>query len=98
MLRDAGLPDKVIAYAIDIVPLYVVATAYEESLNSPKDDEGDRGAWFVAEMRRYWQSLPVDRFPHIVALAVPLTSQDEEDDRFEFGLDALIRGIETMKG
>ena len=49
-------------------------------------------------MRRYWQSLPVDRFPHIVALAVPLTSQDEEDDRFEFGLDALIRGIETMKG
>ena len=98
VLREAGLPDTVIAYAVDIVPLYVVATAYEESLYALRDDRGDARAQFTAELRRYWQSLPVDRFPHIVELAVPLTSQDEEDDRFEFGLDALIRGIETMKG
>ena len=32
MLLDAGLPDKVIAYAVDILPLYATATAYEESL------------------------------------------------------------------
>src|SRR5206468_1941561 len=37
----------------------------------------------------------VDRFPHIVALAVPLTSEAEPDARFELGLDALVRGIET---
>jgi hypothetical protein len=29
---------------------------------------------------------------------VPLTTEDEPDARFQFGLDALVRGIETMKG
>jgi AcrR family transcriptional regulator len=96
VLRDAGLPDQVIAYAVDILPLYATATAYEESLYTAKElpDEGEA---FIAEMRRYFSSLPVDRFPHIVALAVPLTTNDSPDARFEFGLDALVRGIESMK-
>jgi AcrR family transcriptional regulator len=95
VLRDAGLPDQVIAYAVDILPLYATATAYEESLYTAKElpDEGEA---FIAEMRRYFSSLPVDRFPHIVALAVPLTTNDSPDARFEFGLDALVRGIASM--
>ena len=95
VLRDAGLPDQVIAYAADILPLYATATAYEESMYTAKKFP-DGGAEFIAEMRRYWQALPVDRFPHIVALAVPLTTMEGPDDRFEFGLDALVRGIESM--
>jgi AcrR family transcriptional regulator len=96
VLRDAGLPDQVIAYAVDILPLYATATAYEESLYTAKElpDEGEA---FIAEMRRYFSSLPVDRFPHIVALAVPLTTNDSPDARFEFGLDALVRGIDAMR-
>ena len=95
VLRDAGLPDQVIAYAVDILPLYATATAYEESLYTAKElpDEGEA---FIAEMRRYFSSLPVDRFPHVVALAVPLTTNDSPDARFEFGLDALVRGIASM--
>ena len=96
VLRDAGLPDQVIAYAVDILPLYATATAYEESLYSAKDMP-DEGEAFIAELRRYFSSLPADRFPHIVALAVPLTTNDSPDARFEFGLDALVRGIETMR-
>jgi AcrR family transcriptional regulator len=97
VLRDAGLPEQVIAYAVDILPLYANATAYEESLYSAKDMPGS-GADYIAELRTYFASLPVDRFPHVVALAVPLTSETEPDARFEFGLDALVRGIETMRG
>ena len=96
VLRDAGLPDPVIAYAVDILPLYANATAFEESLYRAKDMP-DSGAQYIAEMRQYFASLPVDRFPHIVAMAVPLTDEAEPDARFEFGLDALVRGIETMK-
>jgi hypothetical protein len=59
--------------------------------------EHPEGEAFIAEMRRYFSSLPVDRFPHIVALAVPLTTNDSPDARFEFGLDALVRGIDSMK-
>jgi hypothetical protein len=29
-------------------------------------------------------------------MAVPLTTMEGPDDRFEFGLDALVRGIESM--
>jgi hypothetical protein len=35
-------------------------------------------------------SLPADRFPHIVAMAVPLP----EEARLEFWLDALVRGMQ----
>jgi hypothetical protein len=96
VLRDAGLPDPVIAYAVDILPLYANATAYEESLYTAKELP-DSGAEYIAQLRRYFESLPPDRFPHIVAMAVPLTDEAEPDARFEFGLDALVRGIETMK-
>jgi AcrR family transcriptional regulator len=95
VLREAGLPDQVIAYAVDVLPLYATATAYEESLYTAKELP-DGGAQFVAELRRFFAALPVDRFPNIVAMAVPLTTETGEDDRFEFGLDALVRGIESM--
>jgi AcrR family transcriptional regulator len=97
VLRDAGLPDHVIAYAVDILPLYANATAFEESLYRAKDMP-DSGEQYIAELRQYFASLPADRFPNIVAMAVPLTEEAEPDARFEFGLDALVRGMETMRG
>jgi AcrR family transcriptional regulator len=92
VLRAAGIPDQVIAYAVDVLPLYATATAYEESIRAAKDDpESD----FVAELRAFFTALPADRFPSFVALAGPLTT-GAGDERFEFGLDALVRGIESM--
>jgi AcrR family transcriptional regulator len=96
VMREARLPDQVIAFAVDILPLYATATAFEETLRSLKDNPGEEGAAFHAEIHRYFAALPVDRFPHIVALAGALAS-GEGDDRFEFGLDALIRGVDAMK-
>jgi AcrR family transcriptional regulator len=96
LLRHAGLADQTIAYAVDILPLYATATAYEESLYTAKELP-DQGEQFIAEMRRYFQSLPPDRFPNVVSMAVPLTTTDTPDARFEFGLDALVRGMETMR-
>jgi hypothetical protein len=46
-------------------------------------------------MRTYFASLPADRFPNIVALAGPLT-EGAGDDRFEFGLEVLVRGIAAI--
>jgi hypothetical protein len=46
----------------------------------------------LAELREYWRALPADRFPQISAMAIALTSGDG-DERFDFGLDILIRGI-----
>jgi AcrR family transcriptional regulator len=96
VMREAGLPDQVIAFAVDILPLYATATAFEESLQSLKDAGGPEAAQFHEEIHRYFAALPAARFPHIVALADALAA-GEGDERFEFGLDALVRGVESMR-
>ncbi|MDQ2894929.1 MAG: TetR/AcrR family transcriptional regulator [Actinomycetota bacterium] len=95
VLRAGGLPDRVIAFACDLLPLYAMAIAYEESLYSFEGaTEADFDA-FVGSMRSYFQNLPGDRFPHLVALAGLLTEGDN-NERFEFGLEVLVRGLAAM--
>ena len=48
-------------------------------------------------MRAYFAGLPPARFPNIVALAPQLTAGDGEGhERFEFGLEVLVRGLAAM--
>jgi AcrR family transcriptional regulator len=90
VLRAGGLPDRVVAYAVDLLPLYAVATAYEQGLRLQKmtTEEGER---YIREVGEYFAALPADRFPNIVALAGELV--DDTQDRFEFGLDVLVAGL-----
>jgi hypothetical protein len=94
-LRAGGLPDQVIAYACDLLPLYVTAVTYEDSVYASETVTPEEVGEFVANMRRYFESLPPDRFPNTVALAAQLTAGDD-DERFEFGLDVLVRGLAAM--
>ncbi len=94
-LRAGGLPDQVVAYACDLLPLYVTAVAYEQSLYAGENVTPEVMGEFVANMRNYFESLPADRFPNTVALAAQLTSGDG-DERFEFGLEVLVRGLAAM--
>jgi AcrR family transcriptional regulator len=90
-LRAAALPDEVIALGIDLLALYVGAVSYEES--TMEFDLASDPEWlehFVDELRTYFDQLPPARFPNIVALAGPLTTTA---DRFEFGLDVIVRGL-----
>jgi len=97
ILRTSGLPDQAVAYAADILPLYATANAYEDALwaerfgsMQPEDYEP-----FIAQLRDYFKGLPADRFPNITALADVLT-RNEGDERFEFGLDLLVRGLQSL--
>jgi AcrR family transcriptional regulator len=94
VMRAGGLPDQVIAYACDLLPMYVMAVCYEESLYG-SETSPEEVAKYVAKMREYFASLPRDRFPNMVSLAGPLTS-GAGDERFEFGLDVLVRGLAAM--
>ncbi|HEY3961835.1 MAG TPA: TetR/AcrR family transcriptional regulator [Gaiellaceae bacterium] len=90
-LRTAGVPDDVIALGVDLLSLYVGALTFEESIGFAAGfDDPEAIQRFVGEMRAYFERLPRDRFPNLVAMAVPLTS---DADRFEFGLDVLVRGL-----
>ena len=86
-LRAADIPDEVIALGVDLLALYVGAVSYEESM--PHAGTEDVAA-FVDALRSYFENLPADRFPNMIAMAGPLTSTA---DRFEFGLDVIVRGL-----
>jgi AcrR family transcriptional regulator len=95
LLRAAGLPDRVVAHAGDILALYLGAYAFEESLGLMPPGGTEMPPEQVVEMiGGYFASLPPDRFPNVVALAGNGTLMSgDPDERFEFGLDLLVRGL-----
>ncbi len=95
LLRPAGIPDRVIAYLGDLAGLYVGAYAFEESLGLASPTGEDLPPEQILQMfRGYVESLPEDRFPHTRG-AVDLLFGGDQDERFEFGLEVIVRGMET---
>lgn len=85
VLAASALPPHVIAYAADMFALYIGAFAFEESMHTGVPDElGD-----------YFASLPPEDFPTLSRLARDLTTGGA-DERFEFALELLVRGLEAM--
>lgn len=80
VVRAGGLPDQVIAYACDLLPLYATATAYEESLYAREYSSPEQVGEFVEQVRAYFAALPRDRFPNVAALAGALTAGSDGDE------------------
>jgi TetR/AcrR family tetracycline transcriptional repressor len=89
-LRSAGMPDQVAAFVGDLAGLYVGAIAYELDV-TPLAGPGEE---FLAQFTAWMKSLPAHRFPNTRELADMLTAGSAED-RFEWGLDVLVRGLAT---
>lgn len=94
ILRSGGLPDHIVAYAGDLVGLYVGAFAVEESFGKSADQANGPDS-FQQMLQKYFASLPPDDFPNVTDLAVPL-SVGGYDERFELGLDVLVRGLASF--
>jgi AcrR family transcriptional regulator len=96
LLREAGLPDRIVALVGDVAGLYVGAYAFEESLGlaSPTGEELPPEQ-VLAMLRDYWGSLPPERFPHTLAL-LDVLFEGGPDERFEFGLDVIVRGLASL--
>jgi TetR/AcrR family tetracycline transcriptional repressor len=95
LLQPVGIPDRAIAYIGDIAGLYVGAYCFEESLGyaSPTGEEMPPEQ-IVQMMRDYMMSLPPERFPRTIA-SLDLLFAINPEERFEFGLDLLIAGLES---
>jgi AcrR family transcriptional regulator len=98
LLRAAGIPDRTAALAGDLLALYGGAYAFEESLQAGSTGDArvppEQAAAMLGE---YFASLPAARFPNLVALAGLLVAGDA-DERFEFGMDVLLRGLASQVG
>jgi AcrR family transcriptional regulator len=93
VLRAAEVPAHAIALGSDAFFLYVNAFCYEEAVpfRLAGADDMDEGAELL---EGYFASLPPERFPNLVALASDLVT-GSFDERFEFGLDLIVRGLES---
>jgi TetR/AcrR family transcriptional regulator, tetracycline repressor protein len=89
VFRAIGMPDEVAVFVGDLAGLYIGAFAYEQDIAATGGAQAD-----PAQVAAWLGSLPADRFPNIVQLARSgkLTA-GSADDRFEWGLDVIIRGL-----
>ncbi|MGW4897158.1 TetR/AcrR family transcriptional regulator [Kitasatospora sp. NPDC004240] len=90
ILHAGGLDEQTAAYGVDLLGVYVTATAFEASTrvgHGPEDVEV-----YIEHVRDYFSTLPADRYPMITSMAEALT-RNVGDERFEFGLDILVAGL-----
>lgn len=102
MLAGGVTPQKA-AWALDRIFLYLVADAYEGSLwrsGAPEGAQLDDEALiehFTGGLRTFFRELPADTFPHLREHATAMTSGGP-GDRFRFGLDLLVDGLDRYSG
>src|SRR5215218_9976613 len=80
LLRGAGIPDRIAAFAGDLLGLYLGATGYEATLPPPSAGGGPVSAEeSTAMVRGYFASLPPDQFPNVLATLDELFSGGPEE-------------------
>jgi AcrR family transcriptional regulator len=93
LLREAGIPDRIAAFAGDLLGLYLGATGYEATLPLPSPSGEPRSPEeMVAMLRDYYASMPPDQFPNVLATLDDLFGGGPEE-RFRLGLDVILRGL-----
>jgi AcrR family transcriptional regulator len=103
LLRAHGLPDYIAAYAGDLIGQYMVGSAIEDEMwreRFPDVTEQERSA-AMTEVGDYLAQLPKDEFPNVTAMARLMVSEPAGEgpdpmDRFELGLDILVRGLASF--
>ncbi len=83
LVRAAGIPDQAAAWFGDMLGRYLDASVLEVT---------STGGPPVDQVAGYFADLPADRFPNVRRLTGAMFSATDEE-RFEFGLDLLIRGL-----
>jgi AcrR family transcriptional regulator len=89
VLRGAGIPDREAAWFPDLAALIGAAQAVEDDITSTGDDA------MMKAMGDYLAALPPDRFPNITSV-LPEVISGGADERFEFVVELLVRGMATF--
>jgi AcrR family transcriptional regulator len=94
LLSASGLPRQAVAYAADLLPQFVTASVYEESLFIQRLEREPR---YFEQIEAYFRAAPAARFPALADLVTELTGPEEGPDaRFEFGLDVIVQGLAAI--
>jgi AcrR family transcriptional regulator len=102
ILLSGGVPRQAAAWAVDRIALYINSDAYEGSLYLVRQralglNMQEYIEQYFGQIAGYYRSLPPALFPHLTANVDAMMSGDGEE-RFNFGLEMLIRSLDTYVG
>ncbi|MGD9989232.1 TetR/AcrR family transcriptional regulator [Pseudonocardia sp.] len=89
ILRAGGVPPRPAAWAVDIIGMFVAASAIEFAQHERAGVDQEA---YYRQVADYFRSLPPELFPVLASLSGDLTSGDA-DERFAFGLRLLVGGL-----
>jgi AcrR family transcriptional regulator len=92
LLRAGGVQDQALAYAPDLISMYVTAIAYELALYQELYVDPEHERREVERVMESFQSITPDRYPHLASIAALMTRGTGEE-RFALGLDIMINGL-----
>ena len=86
VLGEAGVPPRAASWFADLLALVGAAQAVEDGLSVKTNNRALDG------LGEYLAQLPADQFPQLTSFAAEMARGDA-DDRSEFALELLIRGL-----
>lgn len=89
LLRAGGVDDRSIAWFVDVVFLFVNATAYETAIYVEEGTDHDR---LDERIREEFELLDPAEYPNVMSLMPKLTAGSGKE-RFAFGLRLMIDGL-----
>jgi AcrR family transcriptional regulator len=95
LLCAGGVPDQAVAWAVDVVGMYVTANAVEDAVTADLARAGRDPQEYYDQVHRYFAALPATRFP-VTAALVPRLMSGDGDERFRFGLELLVNGLAAL--
>jgi AcrR family transcriptional regulator len=99
-----GVPPQLASWLLDRLALYIGADAFEGWLLARKfaaaaGDDGrsteEHGQDWIRGVRDYFATLPHERYPNLLD-NLDVMMNGGGDERFEFGLELMIAGVEAM--
>jgi AcrR family transcriptional regulator len=94
-MRAGGLSDRATGLGLDLLTLFVSASAFEAGLYEQSTASPEELQRYFDDVHAFYDRLPTDRFPMLASIASDMTDADGEE-RFKFGIDVIIAGLEAI--